>query len=348
MKSKDRQMLTTFVRNDSAVIDRPDDFGAMLKMLGVLAVLDMMAVYYYGKRALLVAITAAAVCWAADIFCLVLRRKPLHLHDISAVVTGLAIAAMLPASVPYTVAAAASVFAICIAKHPFGGHGCEIFNCAAAGYIFAELCFPQAVLSYPRPFAPLSAANIVEESLTGSFTSAAMNSSSASYSELELLIGKFPGPMGCTFTVLVIVCAAVLMCSKAISPSVFLTELSAVLLWSFLTDGAFGVITALSGGMLVFGIMFLSCGGTVPKAMGQRIIFGLASAATIIVISEISNLENPVVYASVIAAPLAHISKRNSGIIQRRKRLRRIFRSAGSDIGETIAMIGDGYDNSRK
>lgn len=349
-------MLTTFVRNDSSALDgRPADFGAMAYMLTVLIVLNLMAVYYYGLRALLVALTATGTCLAADMLCLIFRRKPLHIHDISAAITGLTLSAMLPASVPYTVAAGAAVFAICIAKHPFGGHGHEVFNCAAAGYIFAELSYPSAVLSYPKPFSTLSLSNIVPETLTSSFTKSAMVASSSSYTDFELLIGNFTGPMGCTFTVLVLVCALVLISRKAISSAVFFTALGTVLLWSLATDGVYGLKTSLAGGMLVFGIMALCCDySLVPKTTGQRIMFGFASAVMIIAVSEISSLENPVVYASVLAAPMSGLTAVPKGRSRRRKRLNSIFgsahgdagaQSAANDIGETIAMIGDNSDD---
>lgn len=353
MKNKNQQMLTTFVRSDGTALDgRPADFGAMAYMLTVLIVLNLMAVYYYGVRALLVALTAVGTCLAADIVCLIFRRKPLHIHDISAAITGLTLSAMLPASVPYTVAAGAAVFAVCIAKHPFGGHGHEIFNCAAAGYIFAELSYPSAVLSYPKPFSSLSLSNIVPETLTSSFTKSAMVASSSNYSDFELLIGNFTGPMGCTFTVLVLVCALVLISRKAISSAVFVTALGTVLLWSLITDGVYGLKTALAGGMLVFGIMALCCDySLVPKTTGQRIMFGFASAVMIILVSEISSLENPVVYASVLSAPLARLTAAPKGRSRRRRRLNSIFgranneASAANDIGETIAMIGDNSDD---
>ena len=349
-------MLTTFVRNDSSALDgRPADFGAMAYMLTVLIVLNLMAVYYYGLRALLVALTATGTCLAADMLCLIFRRKPLHIHDISAAITGLTLSAMLPASVPYTVAAGAAVFAICIAKHPFGGHGHEVFNCAAAGYIFAELSYPSAVLSYPKPFSTLSLSNIVPETLTSSFTKSAMVASSSSYTDFELLIGNFTGPMGCTFTVLVLVCALVLISRKAISSAVFFTALGTVLLWSLATDGVYGLKTSLAGGMLVFGIMALCCDySLVPKTTGQRIMFGFVSAVMIIAVSEISSLENPVVYASVLAAPMSGLTAVPKGRSRRRKRLNSIFgsahgdagaQSAANDIGETIAMIGDNSDD---
>ena len=143
MKKKDPGMLTTFVREVRGEKSRrPDDFGAMVNMLLVLLVTAAMSVYYYGMRAALLCIICVGVCWGLDVLCLIIQRKSLHIHDVSPIITGLAIALMMPASVPYTIAAAACAFAICIAKHPFGGHGKEIVNCAAAAYIFAKLCFP--------------------------------------------------------------------------------------------------------------------------------------------------------------------------------------------------------------
>ena len=158
--------------------------------------------------------------------------------------------------------------------------------------------------------------------------------------------------MGCTFTVLVLVCALVLISRKAISSAVFVTALGTVLLWSIITDGVYGLKTALSGGMLVFGIMALCCDySLVPRTTGQRIMLGFASAVMIILVSEISSLENPVVYASVLSAPLARLTAAPKGRSRRRRRLNSIFgrahneASAANDIGETIAMIGDNSDD---
>lgn len=348
MKKKEPRMLTTFVREDrEGKSDRPEDFGAMVNMLLVLSVTAAVSVYYYGMRAALLCGLCVGVCWGLDVLCLILRRKSLHIHDVSPIITGLTIALMLPASVPYTIAAAACAFAICIAKHPLGGHGREIFNCAAAGYIFAELCFPQAVLSFPKPMTDLPLANIITEGLYPSFTSAAMHSTSASYTDIELLIGNFTGPMGCTFTVLTAVCALYLISRKAISGTVFFTELALVLGWSFAAGGVFRVKTALVGGMLLFGLSVLSCDkGIVPKTLPEKILFGVVSAVVLIAADEISKLENPVVYAAVLSAPFGRLTGKFGELARRRQRAKKIFGKYADDINETIAMTGGGDDRN--
>lgn len=346
MKKKEPDMLTTFVRKDGrAESRRPADFGAMVNMLLVLAVTAAMSVYYYGMRAAVLSLLCVGVCWALDVLCLIIRRKTLHIHDISPIITGLTIALMMPASVPYTVAAAACVFAICIAKHPLGGHGSEIVNCAAAGYIFAELCFPQAVLSYPKPMTELPLNNIITEGLYPSFTVSAAHATSALYTDIELLIGNFTGPMGCTFTVLTAVCALYLISRKSISGTVFFTELAMVLAWSMARGGVFRVKTALAGGMLLFGLTVLSADNNiVPKTVPERIFFGIISASVLICTGEISRLENPVVYAAVLSAPFGRLTGKFGELSRRRKRAKSIFGKYADDISETIELTGGGHD----
>ncbi|MCM1578664.1 MAG: RnfABCDGE type electron transport complex subunit D, partial [Ruminococcus sp.] len=151
----------------------PEGFAAECWRTAILLMLCGMGVYYYGMRAAAVTGVCAGSCMAADMVCLILRKKRLHIHDLSALDTGLAIACLMPAGVPYTIAAGACVFAVCIAKAPFGGRGCEIVCPAAAGYIFAEMSFPRQMSLYPKPFEPLGLSNTVTEPLYSAFSSAA-------------------------------------------------------------------------------------------------------------------------------------------------------------------------------
>ena len=107
------------------------ELSVMIDMLIALAVLACAAVYYYGLRAVLTVAVSAAVCCAADFICIKLRKKDVVPGDISAVITGLTLGLMMSASAPYYCVVLAAVFAIAVAKHPFGGRGCEIFSPAA-------------------------------------------------------------------------------------------------------------------------------------------------------------------------------------------------------------------------
>lgn len=296
------------------------DFIASVRITAVLLVIASMAVYYYGLRALLVTLITTAVCCAADAVCLLLSGKKIHIRDFSAAVTGLTLSMMLPASVPYTTAAAAAIFAICIAKHPFGGHGHEIFSCAAAGWIFASLSFPEDILCCPKPFTELDLSNIVSQTL---YRSSAFSASSVS--DYELFIGSVAAPMGTAAVVLLAVCAMILLAWRTVSAAVLLIPAVSVFVYEAAMVGVSGAKYAVFGNMLIFGLLFLVCDFNLQvHTCAGRIIYGLICGLLIIVISEISSVENPVVYASVIAAPFIGLSdewgKRISGILRKRKK----------------------------
>nr|MDE6593982.1 RnfABCDGE type electron transport complex subunit D [Oscillospiraceae bacterium] len=229
MKNRSPKILEAALNKEKTKL--PEGFGAESSLTAVLLVLCAMGVYYYGPRAAAVAFVCAASCLGADIVCLILRKKRLHIHDLSPIVTGLAIACLLPASVPYTIAAGACVFAVCIAKAPFGGRGCEIICPAAAGYIFAELSFYRQMHFYPKPFEPLGLENTVTEPLYRAFSGGVL---SGEFSELELLVGSTPGTLGCTGAVTVMVCGAAVIFMGAYPRSVIIPEAAVFLGYIFL------------------------------------------------------------------------------------------------------------------
>ncbi|MGN0665933.1 MAG: RnfABCDGE type electron transport complex subunit D [Huintestinicola sp.] len=316
---------------------RPDDFSAMATQLIALIVLLLIAVYYYGARAAVVAGVTVGTALVLDAVCIVIRGKKLHIHDISAVITGLTLALMMPASVPYTVAAAAAAFSICIAKHPFGGHGNELFSCSAAGYIFAVLSFPTQMLSYPKPFTYVGLENTVTEPLFSSFSKSMTFATNTNTGDFELLIGRFIGPMGATAIILLIVCALVLMFRRAISSLVFIYELGTIMVYKLASGGFEGAKLSLAGGMLIFGIMFLTCDISVtPRSNGSCILFGVICGLMVIFFEMISTVENPVVYAAVICAPIARLLDRadlseRRDTRSRRKRSRDIMAAVQSE-----------------
>lgn len=122
----------------------------MSDVILLLLVLCALEFLYYGPRALMVCAAAVIPAVIADAACTLLRGRAPNPRDLSPIVTGLIIAMMMPASVPYYVPAAASVFAIAIVKHPFGGTGHNLFNPAAAGFSFAAICWPGLVFMYPH------------------------------------------------------------------------------------------------------------------------------------------------------------------------------------------------------
>ncbi|MDR2753639.1 MAG: RnfABCDGE type electron transport complex subunit D, partial [Oscillospiraceae bacterium] len=118
--------------------------------------------YYYGAQALRLAAVAVLTAVLTELVVghLVLRRRTLD--DWNAVVTGLWIACMLPAETQpansvLLYAAAGAMFAVLVAKLPFGGTMSAPFSPAAAGFAFLTVCFPHRIFSYvPSVLAPPS------------------------------------------------------------------------------------------------------------------------------------------------------------------------------------------------
>lgn len=104
---------------------------------------------YYGFRVLAMAAVTVAVCVACEILCCLLEKKEIHFRESSSVVTGLLITMMMPAGISFWVPATAVAFAVFVAKAPFGFLGRTPFHPAAAGVVFATLCWPGKMFLYP-------------------------------------------------------------------------------------------------------------------------------------------------------------------------------------------------------
>ncbi|MBQ5310963.1 MAG: RnfABCDGE type electron transport complex subunit D [Oscillospiraceae bacterium] len=286
--------------------DRKDITGSAVLAVS-LAAADGAAVWCYGARALVVTLVCVCVCVLCDVICTVMRRRRLDVHDLSSLVTGLAMAAMLPASVPLRVCVISCVFAVCVVKHPLGG----IIPPAAAGYIFAELSFPQSVLRYPKTgILPVGAVT------DGLYRLADLNvfSDNSPYTDFELIIGRVPGPMACGFIVLHVICAVVLFASKKSSLPVFLLPVVSTVLWCAAIHGTDKAKWALFGSMLVFCSAYISSlSEYVPAKPLSRIFYAMCLSVTVIAVSEISAVESPAVYACVICAPFRFLEKSQNG-----------------------------------
>lgn len=272
-----------------------------------LAVLEGMAVYYYGLRALVTAFVSAAACMICDAVCKKLRGLESDSRDISPFITGLTLALMMPVSVPYYILITAAIFAEVISKHAFGGLGCEIFSGAAAGYAFTEICFTRSVLAYPAPheYVPVSGAE--DAVLHQSLSKTMLNATSSGVSDYELLLGKFVSPMGTGVIILLIAVCIYLIVRRSVSVTVFASQAAVYGIFSFIFGGfeISAVKYAFVCGMFLFGSAFItSVTGFVPKSFPARIIYGILLGLLICLFRFYAYAENPIIYAALIAAPI--------------------------------------------
>lgn len=104
-------------------------------------------VYFNGMRGLLLIASTVLGSMATEVlFKKILHRKH-SLKDLSAIVTGLILALILPVDTPIWVAVLSSVFAIALVKELYGGLGQNFMNPAAAAKVFAVVSYGNIVVN---------------------------------------------------------------------------------------------------------------------------------------------------------------------------------------------------------
>lgn len=148
----------------------------MLHVLLALVPAALAYVWYFGLGFVFNLLVACLFCAGTEALALRLRgRDPLYgLGDLSAIVTAVLLTFALPSLMPWWVTATASVFAIGVVKHLFGGLGHNVFNPAMAGYVVALIAFPMAMSIWTAPrmgdldYSYLSVSQTLYYTLTGS------------------------------------------------------------------------------------------------------------------------------------------------------------------------------------
>lgn len=332
------------------------EISVMADMLIALGMLSLVSVYYYGMRAALVLTITVLVCCITDRICIKLRKKEPVRGDFSAVVTGLTLGLMMSASVTYYAAAISAVFAIAAAKHAFGGQGCEIFNPAAAGFLFASICFPDSMLTYPRAFAEIPMSSLVPESLLGqSLTKTFITTEASSVTVLDTLVGKFYGPMGAGFVIVLAVAAMFLILRRSISGIRFFSQAVVLGGIAFIhyERSPVSMLYFFSSGMLLFSMTFLSMGyGNIPKTKSSRLIYGVVWGLTTALFHFAAHTENAAVYAAIISAPIGiELNRRSVSFAEMIKNKRGIFRRTNKSlkhVEETLEMLDNKEQGDKK
>jgi len=143
-----------FTRRDAPYVTPSTSVQAlMLQVLLALVPASLAYVWYFGFGFIFNLLVAVLFCVGSEALIARLRNvDPLdYLDDLSALVTAVLITFALPALTPWWVTATASVFAIAVAKHLYGGIGHNIFNPAMAGYVVVLVAFPMYLNLWTAP-----------------------------------------------------------------------------------------------------------------------------------------------------------------------------------------------------
>ena len=225
------------------------------------------SVIIFGINALILTLVTVAACvffeWG---YCKLVHRE-VPVGDFSAVVTGMLLAFNMPATLPWWMAIVGAFIAIVVVKQLFGGLGYNFANPAIVGRIAMALGFTGAMTSYTYPENGIDA-------LASATPLAVEETAQNAGSYVTLLLGNHGGVLGETCAITLLIGGIYLIWTKVISPTIPVTYLATVAVFSLLC-GYDPIYQLLSGGLILGAFFMATDYVTSPTTTKGKLIFGL-------------------------------------------------------------------------
>jgi electron transport complex protein RnfD len=289
-------------------------------MLIALAPVTIFGIVLYGLPALFTILVSVVSAVAAESLFRFLTGRDLRAADLSAAVSGLLLALIIPPATPLWMTALGAVFAVVVAKEFFGGLGANVFNPALIGRAFLLMSFPMALTSWTIPGKiladgvsgatplgifklALGAGQTVSQAIAAvgsDFTATGLAASPGYWPVIRtLLIGNHGGCIGETSILCIFAGGIYLLATKTID---WRTPL-AMIVSCFVTSLVLGLdpLFSILGGGLVFGAVFMATDYvTAPLTSKGKIIFGLGAGLITVLIRRWGNYPEGVSYGILI------------------------------------------------
>ncbi|MEG2144229.1 MAG: RnfABCDGE type electron transport complex subunit D [Oscillospiraceae bacterium] len=249
---------------------------------------------------------SVATCVVSDVVCVMLARRVPNMRDFSAVITGMLIPLLMPVSISWEIVVSAGLFAILVAKHPFGGVGQNVFNPAAAGVAFAMVCWSSSMFSYVAPFHFLPIKITEALKFVTSPAKALSLGGVPSADFIDMLLGNVAGPMGATNILVLLACLLFLSARKTINLSMTTSfivgaSLIAVFLPRADMSGMESFLYEMMSGYMVIGAIFLiNDPVTSPKRALPKVIYGFTAGIVGMGFRHIGRYEESLLFAILI------------------------------------------------
>ena len=299
--------------------------GIMADALIALLPLLFWGCYVFGFRVLTVCTLSVTSAVIFELLFALLAKKPVTIGDLSAVVTGLLIALLLPHTVPLWAPVAGSFFAIVIVKMPFGGLGKNPVNPALSAVALLSLCFSSAV-AVPTvitkygilDFAPSVQSQSDLTPLSDILIPAEDGMSALNLNDLfDRFIGYESGTIGEISALLLLAGLIYLMIRKVVSSHIPLTYLATVALITFFLPAVgferFNFLYTLShlcaGSVMLVAVFSANDTTTAPVTAKGRMLYAAGCGILTVLIRYFAHTEGAV-YAVLIMNLAVYIFSR--------------------------------------
>ena len=270
------------------------------------------AVICFGVKALTLAVVSVVGCMFWEWLYRKLMKKPQSVGDLSAVVTGMLLAFVSPATTPYWMIFIGDFFAIVVVKQLFGGIGKNFVNPALAGRAFLLGSYAGTMTFWVDPAqnkAPLMGSTV--DVITHATPLAYMKNGDMAglkeaYSVVDVFLGKVGGSMGEISALLLIIGGLYLIWRKVINWQTPVAYIATVAVITFLfPKGDAGnlewMLYSLFSGGLMLGAFFMATDyATSPVTKKGQLIFGIGSGLLTVFIRYFGSYNEGVCYSIMV------------------------------------------------
>ena len=270
-------------------------YGVIIALVPALLV----SFYFFGLGSVVVLATSVAACvlleWAINKF--ILKNPRNTVLDGSAILTGLLLGFNLPSNLPIWIIIIGAIFAIGLAKMPFGGLGNNLFNPALVGRAALLVAFPAQMTTWPKAGQLGSYLDAETGATPLSIMKYAIKSGDASVldqlpSSLDLFLGNHPdgaGAMGEICALALLIGLAFMLWRKIITWHIPVSIIATVFVFAGLlnlADSSYAnpLAVIFSGGLMLGAIFMATDYVTSPMTPKGQIIYGVAIGFLTVVI----------------------------------------------------------------
>ena len=191
----------------------------------------MWGIGLYGMDAVRVVAVAIVCCVVSEALVQKMFKKPVTIDDGSAVLSGLLLGLILPASAPFWMVMVGSFVCILVGKQAYGGLGCNPFNAVLVGWAALKISW-KAHLNFNLAFVNCDLHLPTQYPLGVLWKDGA--SALTQFSMLDLFVGREVGGIGCSSALLLGLGGAILVLRGLISWRIPVSFLAGVVVTSLI------------------------------------------------------------------------------------------------------------------
>ena len=283
----------------------------MLDVIIALLPALVMSIYVFGVRALTMVLVSVAACVFWEWAYRKLLKKPQSIGDLSAVVTGMLLAFVCPATTPLWMILIGDFFAIVVVKQLFGGIGKNFLNPALAGRAALLASYAGTMTSWlpagtkaaiggGMPVDVVSAATPLAYLKTGN-----MDGLKEIASVGDMFLGKIGGSMGEISALMLLIGGVYLLWRKVINwqtPVAYIATVAVLtLLFPKAGSGVEYMLYSIFGGGLFLGAFFMATDyATSPVTKKGQLIYGIGCGLFTVFIRYFGSYNEGVCYSIMV------------------------------------------------